>query len=168
MSKFLITEEEKSKILEMYRNATSRQYLNEDSNSNVPQVTFYLPQIKDQNGKLIDNKKGYAKYVVTAAKTPGGAGFTTDEYSKVNNFSFNGTAVKVSSSVKDTTNGNINGQFQLDDTSYSFLVGYVNKGMQNGVTKILTNVLLTAGGSELKNTSFQVVYFTPQQPAQPK
>ena len=168
MSKFIISEQEKSRILQMHQNATSRQYLNEDANSNIPQITFYLPQKKDASGKLVDNKVGLANYVITASKTPGG-GFTTDEYSKVSNFDFDGTKVGVSSSIKDSTTGNINGKFGLDEKiTYPFLVAYVNKGMQNGQTKIKTNMLLTAGNTELKETNFQVVYFPQQQPAQTK
>lgn len=40
MSKFIITEEEKLRILEMHQNATSRQYLNESTIANTQAATF--------------------------------------------------------------------------------------------------------------------------------
>lgn len=40
MSKFIITEEEKSRILEMHQNATSRQYLNESTIANTQAAAF--------------------------------------------------------------------------------------------------------------------------------
>ena len=63
MSKFLISESEKQRILEMHQNATSRQYLMEDADSRittlfnniVTQVNSKIAEINKSKGSKIPN-----------------------------------------------------------------------------------------------------------------
>ena len=68
MSKFLISESEKQRILEMHQNATSRQYLMEES-TNSPEIFIPYKKIKNEKGETVDvpAKEAYAKsdYVTT-------------------------------------------------------------------------------------------------------
>jgi hypothetical protein len=53
MNKFIISESEKQRILEMHQNATSRQYLMEDDVRKVIPIEIAIPAVKNQKtGKL--------------------------------------------------------------------------------------------------------------------
>ena len=68
MKQFIISEQEKSRILEMHQNATSRQYLMEDDKGHDGQLIYvFLPWKKNAEGKAIPAKEAYTKpdYVAT-------------------------------------------------------------------------------------------------------
>jgi hypothetical protein len=62
MKQFIISEQEKNRILEMHQNATSRQYLMEES-TNSPEIFIPYKKIKNQQGATVDvpAKEAYAK-----------------------------------------------------------------------------------------------------------
>lgn len=65
MSKFIITEEEKSRILKMHQNATSRQYLMEDTSKTYPgssDAAKYFAELY-KNNKLTTNSSYQAPYL---------------------------------------------------------------------------------------------------------
>jgi len=68
MNKFIISESEKQRILEMHQNATSRQYLMEES-TNSPEIFIPYKKIKNQQGETVavPAKEAYAnsEYVTT-------------------------------------------------------------------------------------------------------
>jgi hypothetical protein len=62
MKQFIISEQEKNRILEMHQNATSKQYLMEES-TNSPEIFIPYKKIKNQQGATVDvpAKEAYAK-----------------------------------------------------------------------------------------------------------
>jgi hypothetical protein len=168
MKKFIISEQEKSRILEMHQSATSRQYLMEDSMRNLLPLTIYLPTKKDpKTGKVTMLSVGTAKYLVTATKSPDdptGKSFTTDDYAGIKGLFINGISATQVLSKKDTTTKNISGTFTVTEPIYKYLKDFVGKGAQNS-QDVYGNVTLSSGGSEVKYATWSVTTYdaTPTQ-----
>jgi hypothetical protein len=168
MKKFIISEQEKSRILEMHQSATSRQYLMENSMRNLLPLTIYLPTKKDpKTGKVTMLSVGTAKYLVTATKSPDdptGKSFTTDDYAGIKGLFINGISATQVLSKKDTTTKNISGTFTVTEPIYKYLKDFVGKGAQNS-QDVYGNVTLSSGGSEVKYATWSVTTYdaTPTQ-----
>jgi hypothetical protein len=68
MKQFIISEQEKIRILEMHQNATSRQYLMEDDKGHTGQVIdIMIPWMKNQTGAVIPAREAFTKpeYIAT-------------------------------------------------------------------------------------------------------
>ena len=62
MKQFIISEQEKSRILEMHQNATSRQFLMEDDKGHDGQVIeIFLPWKKNEKGEIIPAREAFMK-----------------------------------------------------------------------------------------------------------
>lgn len=114
-----------------------RTKLTEDANVIIP-ITLELPAIKDAKGVLQTQLEGYVKYAAINSK--GTSGTSLDNYQSFTLFSFNGTAVKLSSSKKDATTGNITGMFYADKTLMPTLVKLIGKTDVTGTSGMLINV----------------------------
>jgi hypothetical protein len=137
--------------------------LMEDSNRNILSLTLKLPQKLDpKTNKLIDVKIGTGRYTVTARKRaddPTGTSFTTDEYTGIKGFFFNGTSAKNVTSKKDATTGNISGTFTLTEDIYNYLNKFVGQPMQTS-QNVYGSVVLASGGTEVKYAEWTVTKYT--------
>jgi hypothetical protein len=166
--KFLISEQEKQRILEMHQSATSRQYLMEDegiTQSNTPTITIYLPYTlnpKDQSKIYKTNQR--AKFTISATKAPDGTFSTTEYKMPIKIISIDGvgpdTNSPFSSGAVNTTDGSIKGSFALTEDMYKKWKDYLGKGFNRGTNKVTINF-----GGQGKYADFQVTDYnaTPTQ-----
>ena len=115
--KFIISEQEKSRILEMHQNATSRQYLNEDL-SQVILLSLTL-QYKLEAGNI----KKYSPAVLFSADVSSHGIKTIKKFSLFNQ-------VDVSPSSQSLNGNIINGTLSLSPEQIKTLRPMINKGKQ--------------------------------------
>jgi hypothetical protein len=117
MKQFIISEQEKSRILEMHQNATSRQYLNEDL-SQVILLSLTL-QYKLEAGNI----KKYSPAVLFSADVSSHGIKTIKKFSLFNQ-------VDVSPSSQSLNGNIINGTLSLSPEQIKTLRPMINKGKQ--------------------------------------
>ena len=117
MKQFIISEQEKSRILEMHQNATSRQYLNEDL-SQVILLSLTL-QYKLEAGNI----KKYSPAVLFSADVSSHGIKTIKKFSLFNQ-------VDVSPSSQSLNGNIINGTLSLSPEQIKTLRPRINKGKQ--------------------------------------
>ena len=77
MNKFIISESEKQRILEMHQNATSRQYLMEDDVRKVIPIEIAIPAVKNQKTGKLEPKSDTAYLSYFAKNEPGKNGMSS-------------------------------------------------------------------------------------------
>ena len=117
MKQFIISEQEKSRILEMHQNATSKQYLNEDL-SQVILLSLTL-QYKLEAGNI----KKYSPAVLFSADVSSHGIKTIKKFSLFNQ-------VDVSPSSQSLNGNIINGTLSLSPEQIKTLRPMINKGKQ--------------------------------------
>jgi hypothetical protein len=117
MKQFIISEQEKSRILEMHQNATSKQYLNEDL-SQVILLSLTL-QYKLEEGNI----KKYSPTVLFSANVSSHGIKTIKQFSLFNQ-------VDVSPSSQSLNGNIINGTLSLSPEQIKILRPFINKGKQ--------------------------------------
>lgn len=152
MNKFIISESEKQRILEMHQNATSRQYLNEDSDNYSIELTVTVPMMTNTSGQEVFDK---SRMVVVKATNYGGEGGmdTLNLYKSIANIKIDefkpiGRAI-----------GNNTYQFMASDTKLqNFLVGNIGKNYQDPETSYSNVTMnLVAGGQKPYNATVKYV-----------
>ena len=179
MKKLIITEDEKSRILEMHQNATSRQYLMEDTDSNT--FFLYLPYTINANG----NKEVAYQQFSNSSYLPSFSITVTDSNlvksgklsvktitasdSKGNNITFSGKpGQKLEKDAKGT--------YRLSCQLFASVIWTTNqkqqfKGINWGQQPQLTNVVVSFSDNTTKTLSAIVnpgVEYKPSTPTQPK
>jgi hypothetical protein len=153
MKQFIISEQEKIRILEMHQNATSRQYLNEDETaSQFIVMTIEIPTTKDSKGNTVIVDGGTVKY--RAVNEKGTKSSSLDNYSSFTSFKFGETNVTPTSTKAQ--DGSIYGAFLIPKGST--LKSYLNKMLKLSNTETQNTVLVT---SKLTNNQTQPNYGLP-------
>ena len=148
MKQFIISEQEKSRILEMHQNATSRQYLMEDDGYTGPTLmgTMTVPFIKQKDGKEVFDRNTAISFTLTGDKNAKSIGETSLEN------------IKSIANIKiDTVNAGIKAIGNHGATVYTggnqdiikYLTNMVGKTTEIGSKDILVTVNLVSGGSGL-------------------
>jgi len=139
MKKLIITEEERSRILGMHQNATSRQYLMEDGAATVAPGTISVPYNIDKTGKPVLALNQYVNVTIINEKTPQNKkGWLTEMgYDSLGQIQFQtaGLALPLKGIEKDS-NGNLTGMFAITPSQ-----------------KDLINYLTSMNGKNLPNTN---------------
>ena len=165
MKKFIITEEERSRILGMHQSATARQYLNEDDSSIIINLTLTLKYNIDPATK----QKDYLDLVyfnmpinTSGPEAKKNNQFTGNLYSGVDTINIDGVSYKPIKQSK--TNTDVTGHIGMkEDLFKKSLLPYVGKGQQLQIknVQVMPFVVGTDGkivsSSTLHNVNLTVV-----------
>ena len=125
-------------------------------------TTFSLPTKKDAKGNVVYDKTGMIKYIAVAIPNPQMPGSTNhDDFKSFKTIGINDIPVRIVTSKKDPSTGNISGTFTLTDKIYDYLKDFVGKPASVNQS-VYGNVTLASGGTEVKYASWTVAKYTTQ------
>jgi len=139
MKKFIITEEERSRILGMHQSATKKQYLNEDAVTVVPGTISVPYNIDSKTGAQVLATNQYVKVTIINEKTPQNKnGWLTEMgYDSLGQIQFQTPGLSFPlKDIKKDSNGNLTGMFAIVPSQ-----------------KDLINYLTSMNGKNLPNTN---------------